>query len=678
MRPKRGTFTRQPRRKLRLLLKSIVVFAILANVVVIGVAVAALINYHRFSNDFVSPEELSVNQPSAGATITDRNGNLLYQVLDEKGERKPVTLNQISPDLIAATISTEDYTFFSNAGLNVKGLARAVVENASVFAGNSQLGEGSGGSSITQQLVKNLYIPTDQRRERSLSRKIREAVFSLELSKRYDKSQILEWYLNQISYGGIYTGVEAASEAYFNKPASDLTLDEAALLAGIPQSPAQYDPITNPDAALARRNQVLDLLEQRARVQVGSGSYYLPDHQAIEAAKQAPLDVAKPNVSVEAPHFVFSYIEPQLEKLVGKDAMLRDGLVVTTTLDLNLQHDAEQAVNKWISKYEGASNDHNGAAMVIDPKTGEILAMVGSRNYFDKDIDGEVNNLLAINSPGSSFKPFVYLSAFLKLGWNPNTILQDTPVTYQETDGTTFSPTNPEHNYNGPISLRDALGNSLNVTAFKTAEAVGVPSVIDFGKSVGITSLNGTYGPSIAIGGVDIKPFDLTYAYGALANDGVMAGQTTFAPTAKDERNIDPVGILKITDASGKVLFDINQHRGEWRVIPHQAAAEMTDILTDPTAVCLTFGCGGLNVPGHKVAVKTGTSQPFDQNGPNKDDIGETLAFGYTPDFVVGVWDGNADNSPIHSIFSTTIAFPTMSDIMVAAYREQSIAQSKP
>ncbi|HEX5368171.1 MAG TPA: transglycosylase domain-containing protein, partial [Dehalococcoidia bacterium] len=627
MRPKRGTFTRHSRRNLRFLLKSAVALAFLANIVVVVVAVAALLNYHHFSSDFVSPEALSVNQPSAGATIVDRNGNLLYRVIDEKGERVPVTLDKISPDLVAATISTEDNTFFGNAGLNVKGLARAIIENMNVFAGDSQLGEGSGGSSITQQLVKNLYIPNDQRPERSISRKLREAVFSLELTKRYDKSQILQWYLNQISYGGIYTGVQAASQAYFNKPVSDLTLAQAATLAGIPQSPAQYDPITNPDAAIARRNQVLDLMEQRSRIQVGPNSYYLPDHAAIEAAKQAPLDIAKPNYSIEAPHFVFSYIEPQLEKLVGKDAMLHDGLVVTTTLDLNLQHDAEQAVDKNIAPYEKASNDHNGAAIVMDPKTGEVLAMVGSRNYFDKDIDGEVNNLLAINSPGSSFKPFIYLSAFLKLGWNPDTILQDTPVTYQESDGTTFSPTNPEKTYNGPISLRNALGNSLNVTAFKAAEAVTVPSVIAFGKSVGITSLTGSYGPSIAIGGVDIKPFDLAYAYSALANDGVMAGQTTFAPLAPDERNIDPVGILKVTDASGNVLFDINDHRGEWRVIPHQDAAEMTDILSDPSAVCITFGCGGLNVPGHKVAVKTGTSQPFDQNGPNKDDIGETLAF---------------------------------------------------
>jgi membrane peptidoglycan carboxypeptidase len=558
----------------------------------------------------------------------------------------------------------------------LKGLARAIFENVSLIGGNDQMFDGTGGSSITQQLVKNIYIPPDQRVERSLSRKVREAVFSLELTKRYDKSQILEWYLNQISYGGIYTGVEAASRAYFGKPAVELTLDEAALLAGIPQSPAQFDPVNNPEAAMARRNQVLDLMAQRSSIQIGPDEFYTPSLADIEAAKQAPLQVARPVVPIEAPHFVFSYIEPQLEKLVGKDAMLHDGLVITTTLDLDLQHEAEQQIENWVSKYEAVSNTHNGAALVMDPKTGEVLAMVGSRNYFRDDIAGEVNNLFAPNSPGSSFKLFVYLAAFQKLHWNANTIIEDTPVTFKEADGTLFSPTNPTHDFHGPITLRNALGNSLNVPAFKTAEAVGVDSVVAFAKSVGFTALNGYYGPAIAIGGVDLKAFDLTYAYSALANDGVMEGQSTFAPEAKDERSVDPIGILKIQDASGKVLFDVNQHRAEWRVIPHNDAATMTSILSDPTAECITFGCGGLSVPGHSVAVKTGTSAPYDPNGPDKDKIGETWAFGYTPDYVVGVWAGNSDNAPISNIFSTTIAFPAMRDILLSAYQRQQDASS--
>jgi membrane peptidoglycan carboxypeptidase len=641
------------------------VFVVL--VMAAGVLSAGLVTYESYARDLVPPEELAVNRPSAGAIILDRNGKLLYRYVDDKeGLRYPVRLDQVSPAFLAATIATEDANFFTNPGVNVRGLVRAARENVGPLLREEEL-SGTGGSSITQQLVKNLYIAGDERAERSLDRKARELVFALELTKRYPKTQILEWYVNEISYGGLLSGVEAASQSYFAKPASELTLAEAALLAGIPQSPAAYDPRNNLEAAVERRGQVLDLMLRRSEIRIGPESFYTPDQEEIEAARSAPVELVPPSFPIEAPHFVFSYIAPQLEALVGKDAMLRGGLVVTTSLDLDLQYQAQDNLERWLQQHERSSNTHNGAVAVIKPSTGEILTMLGSRDYWREDIDGRVNNLLAPNSPGSSFKPFVYLASFLNLRWTPGTIIQDTPVTFRESNGTTFSPTNPNKRYNGSITLRNALGNSLNVPAFKTAMEVGVPRIVDFARSVGLTSLDSTYGPAISIGGVDLKPLDLTYAYTVLANGGVMAGHNALAPSSATERTIQPISILKIESPDG-LIFNVDDYRTQRRIVPEEHAYMVTDVLSDGGAQCIIFGCGGLTIPGYRVAVKTGTSEPYDPKGPNAGKIGETWAFGYTPDIVVGVWAGNSDNQPIVNIFSTTISYRVMRETLLNTY----------
>jgi membrane peptidoglycan carboxypeptidase len=650
-------------------LRVAVVTALLALAAVSVGGFFALANYERYADDFVPPDALAVNQPSLGARIVDREGRLLYDYLDDEvGVRIPVTLDEVSPAFLAATIATEDASFFDNTGVNMRGLVRAASENLNILDGDDDLLAGSGGSSITQQLVKNVYIPREQRTERSLDRKLREVVYALELTARYDKIQILEWYVNEISYGGVYTGVEAASRGYFGKPARELTLAEAALLAGIPQSPAAFDPISNPEAALARRDQVLDLIAGRQSIKIGLEAYYTPPPEEIAAARAEPVTVLQRSFPIAAPHFVLTYIGPQVEKLVGREALLRNGLVVTTTLDLDLQLKSEELIDRWVGEFEAISNTHNGAALIIEPRTGEVLAMVGSRDYFREDIDGNVNNLFAPNSPGSTFKPFVYLTAFERLGWSPGTIIQDTPVSFRESDGTVFRPTNPNKGFNGPITLRNALGNSLNVPAFKAAQSVGVDAILAYTRSVGFTSLNGQYGPAIAIGGVDLKPFDLTYGYGVIANGGVIAGQSTFAPSSRDERTIEPIGILKIVDRDGNVLFDIEQHRAQKQVVRPEHAYMISDILSDPRAQCLTFGCGGLNIPGHRAGVKTGTSEPYDPKGPDAGKIGETWAFGFTPEYVVGVWAGNSNNEPIVHIYSTSIAFRAMRDMLLAAH----------
>ncbi|HXH21047.1 MAG TPA: transglycosylase domain-containing protein [Dehalococcoidia bacterium] len=634
----------------------------------LAATVAAVGLYQSYVSGFVPPDQVAINQPSLGAKIYDRNGKLLYEYVDDReGLRRPVKLDAISDAFLAATIATEDSSFFTNPGISFTGLARAFVENVNPFSDG--FFDGPGGSSITQQLIKNVYIPFDERASRSIDRKLTETVYAIELTRRYSKAQILEWYVNQINYGSVYNGVEAASRGYFGKPASDLTLAEAALLAGLPQSPLRYDPRSDPEAALRRRNAVLDLMLHAGSIQIGEDRHVAYSAEEIEAAKQEPVVVAEGRFPIEAPHFVLTYVQQQLERILGKDAVYRQGLSVYTTLDLDLQNEAGAALERWISEFENSSHSRNGAVLVIDPPTGEIRVMIGSRDYFREDIQGTVNNLLAGNSPGSSFKPFVYLTSFLRLGWGPGTIIQDTPVTYREADGRVFQPQNPiVGSYQGNITIRNALGNSLNVPAFKTAQAVGVSDIVAAARKFGFTTLDGYYGPSIAIGGVDLTALDLTYAYSMLANGGVRVGLPV-QPARPGERALEPIAISRVLDRTGKVVFDAQEARRSERVVPEEYAYLITSILTDPQAVCLTFGCNGLNVPGYRVAVKTGTSSPFDPSGPNAGKIGETWAFGYTRDFAVGVWAGNADNSPVVNIFSTSISFRTMRDTMLAAYR---------
>ncbi len=625
---------------------------------------AGLYVYDDYAADFVQPEELAVNTPYDGAKIFDRNGEFLYELVDElNGLRRPVQFDKISPNMIAATVATEDSTFFENSGLNVRGLVRAAWENFNPL-GSGEILEGSGGSSISQQLAKNLYIPADERAERSIDRKIREAVFALELTRQYSKEQILTWYLNQINYGGIYYGVEAASEGYFGKPASDLTLAEAALLAGIPQSPNAYEPLTHPEAARQRRNQVLELIREKGAVYVGDGTTLAFTDNQIDAAQAEDVEVTRGGIALNAPQFVFSQVLPQLEALVGRDAMMQDGLKVTTTIDMSLQREAQDVLEKWVSEYEDASNSRNGAVIVIDPKTGEILTYLGSRDYYREDIQGQNDNLIALNSPGSSFKPFIYLTSFIELGWSPGTVIVDEKTQFKEDDGTVFEPTNPVDRYYGRITIRDALGNSLNVPPFRTAIAVGVDKIVEDATRFGFSTLDGQYGPSIAIGGVDLKAIDLAYGYAMLANGGVMRG----VQTDPESDRIDPVSVLSIKNRRGDDIYKSSTHTVEKRVVDEDNAYLITSILTDPQSRCITFGCGGIQVPGYSVAVKTGTSEPFAKDTPDEGKIGETWAFGYTRDYVVGIWAGNSDNSPVSHIYSTTISFQTMRDVMLDAY----------
>ncbi len=627
---------------------------VLFGVMVVGtmvMAVAGFVVYRVYANDMPPVEQL-LSQNAGGAQIFDRNGNALYTFSNDlSGLRSPVPLSDVSLYLRQATIDTEDSSFYSNPGINIKGLLRAAYEN--FLPGNPDFLQGSGGSSITQQFVKNVYIPEAERSQRSISRKLKETVYAMELTKRYSKDQILEWYLNQISYGGIYNGVEAASEGYFGKKANELTLGEAALLAGIPACPSCYDPLEHPEAAQKRRNQVLLLMAGKGDITPAEGWN----------AAQEPLNIVPHRFTIDAAHWVLSYIGPELEKMFGREAVYRQGLKVTTTLDLNLQTVAENAIENWVSQYENTSNGHNGALVAMDPRTGEIIAYVGSRDYFRDDIQGANDMAQAFNSPGSTLKPFNYVTAFMKKGWGPGTMVLDTPTCYDEENGTQFCPTNPAGDFHGPITIRQALGNSLNIPAFKVIQMAGVNDVVNTARKMGITGIDGTYGPSFTIGGTDVRLVDVVYGYSVFATGGIMRGVPTTMALPQGYRDLDPVSILKVEDSQGNVIWNADDQRTDEQIIPSQYAYLITNILSDPDAQCWTFGCGGLTVPGQHAAIKTGTSQPYE----NSHAIGDTWSFGYTPDLVVGVWAGNADNSPMINILSTSISWRAMRDFMEAA-----------
>jgi len=609
--------------------------------------------YQHYAGNLEPPDEALARTGSAGSRVYDRNGTQLYEFVDPlSGLSNPVPLSEISPWLTQATISTEDASFYDNPGVNVRGLLRAGMENLTPFGPGWF--KGSGGSSITQQLVKNVYIPEKERQRRTIGRKIKEVVLALELKRQYSDDQILEWYLNQVFYGNFAIGAEAAAWRYFGKPARDLTLGEAAMLAGIPQAPGDYTPVIpeNRPAAIERQHHVLDLMVKHG---------YVTQDQA-DAAKEEQLSFASASFPILAPHFVF-YVRDAVIKMcergvlqVPKDTdcqnlITRGGLRIYTTLDLPLQQRAEAIVEETISAKENWTNGHNAAAVVMVPATGEILTMVGSRDYFREDIDGEVNVTTSERSPGSTIKVFTYLTAFLQ-GWTPATIVRDEPIDIKSDQG------RPIQNWNfkfmGPITVRTALSQSVNVAAVRTILKVGIENVIDTAHKMGITSLTdpGRYGPALTIGGGELKLLDHTYAFGVLAENGSMRGMPSVEDLPTGYRQLDPVPILRIENALGTPLFEYKQ-ADSIQVVPAPYAYLITDILSKSA---IQWSLLTISRPA---AAKTGTSEDFKDN----------LVMGYTPDRVVGVWMGNSDGTPMaEGTFSAGGAGPIWRAIMEAAH----------
>lgn len=592
---------------------ALVILTVLASLVLllmVSGSILGLVAFAIFSRDLPSPDKLTNRKVAVSTRILDRNGKELYDVYRDVN-RNLVKLGDIPQVLINATLATEDGEFYQHRGFDVTGIARAF--RNIIFYHNLQ-----GGSTITQQLVKTTLLT----RERSVIRKIKELVLSIQIERLYNKDQILQIYFNEIPYGGTAQGVEAASELYFDKHASELTLTEAALLAGLPQSPTQYSPFgKQPQKARDRQRYVLTLMETRGWVTKEGKKEFLPKDQA-DAAKKEPLVYAKPGKGINAPHFSL-YVKSLLEDRYGADRVESGGLQVKTTLDLDLQQKMEKTVYEEVEKVR-ALKVGNGALVAMNPKTGEILAMVGSKDYYNEENDGNFNVAVdGMRQPGSSIKPFTYAIA-LSRGLTAATMLMDVPTNFANGDGTTYSPVNYDGFFRGPVSIRTGLGSSINIPAVKLLKIDGLENFIATAKSLGITTLNDPkkYGLSLTLGGGAVPLLQMVEAYSALANGGTR---------------VSPVSILEVKDSSGNTIESFHSETGPQAFSP-EISYIISNILSDDGARAAAFGRGSLlNIKNYNVAVKTGTSN----------DKRDNWAIGYTPSVVIGTWVGNNDFSPM-------------------------------
>ena len=596
-------------------------------------ACGALAAYATIAADLPSPDALRGRSATFVSTrIYDRNGHLLYEIFDPGGGRRTlVPYDEISPYLINATVATEDARFWQHGGVDPIGILRALVYN---------LREGrvvSGGSTITQQLVRLVLLSPEERTEQSLKRKVREAVLAAEISRRYSKEDILEIYLNEINYGNLAYGIGAAADTYFGKKARDLTLAEAALLAGLPQAPAYWDPYADLERAKRRQAVVLDLM-----VEAG----YITPAEA-EAAKAEPLHLQPVRSHIEAPHFVL-WVQQQLEQKYGAEVLYRSGLRVYTTLDSNLQAIAQEEVKAHLTTLADR-HATNAALVAVKPATGEILAMLGSADFNDPAIDGQVNVALRLRQPGSSIKPVTYVTAFEK-GWTPATLIWDVRTEFKDALGRPYVPKNYDGKEHGPVLVREALARSLNIPAVKTLDFVGLPAMLDTAHRLGIESLNRPdYGLSLTLGGGDVTLLEMVGAYAVFANGG---------------RRVPPVSILRIEDMNGRILEEYHPPAGE-QVISPQHAYLITDILADNEARAPTFGRNSVLKLSRPAAVKTGTT----------DDWRDAWTIGYTPELVAGVWVGNSDNSPMKKVSGARGAGPIWHNFMERALADRPAGQ---
>lgn len=611
--------------------------------------------YSTFARDLPSAEEIQRRSTESFETtrLYDRTGKvLLYEIVPpDTGWRTYVRLSDIPESLRNATIASEDRTFYSNVanwgGVNWAGFARAVW-------GELTGEDAGGGSSIYQQLVRNVIMPFDERVDRSQVRKIKEIVLAIELSRQYPgiegRNQILEWYLNNIFYGKMAYGVEAAAQTYFGKPVSELSLAESAMLVPIGNRPA-LNPIDAPEEAKRRQEIVLDLMYLQG---------YITAEEAY-AAKQEPLVIAPDVKDVRVPHWVF-YVRDRLIDQFGSEAVYGGGLQVITTIDLEKQAMAEAIAREKVAEIAEKYNARNAAVVVLDAKTAEILAMVGSLDYNDRSIDGQINMALSPRQPGSSFKPFTYATAFMQ-GYTPATMLMDVRTSFPDPPNPApYVPENYSRRFNGPILLRDALARSLNVPAVAMMHKVGINNVLDTAHAMGITTLRGaSYGLSLTLGGGEVRLLDMVYAFSVFANNGQMRGVPV--PPERQEpgfRKLDPVAILRVTGPDGQVLHDFKQPYRQ-QVIQPEVAYLITDILSDNQARIPGFGVNNaLVLEGRPAAAKTGSTNDFHD--------GWTV--GYTPQYVVGVWVGNTDYQPMENAPGARTAAPVWQRIMTELHRD--------
>lgn len=577
---------------------------------IIGICLLILFCYSWFLVEvaYQLPSPSKLNQLSGPVTteIYDRNSKLLYRFY-EGTNRTLIKLDEVPNQLIQATIAIEDKHFYSHPGVNPLAIARSI----KVYILENQI---QGGSTITQQLIKNTLLTSD----RNWQRKLKEVIIAFWAERVFSKDQILQMYFNEIPYGGTAVGVQAAAQTYFGKNAKDLKLSESAYLAGLTSSPTTYSPYgTNPQSGKKRQWQVLRRMVK---------DKYITQTQANDAFKEE-LVIHPPSQNIKAPHFVM-YVRALLTQKYGQRLVSQGGLKVYTSLDLLIQEMTEKVVKEELVSLANL-NVSNGAAMITDPKTGQILAMVGSKDYFDTSY-GNFNVTLALRQPGSSIKPITYATAF-KQGFSPANIILDAPVSFKN-QWENYTPLNYDNKFHGPVTIRTALGSSYNIPAVKMLSIVGIPNMINTAEDLGITTFNdpSKYGLSLTLGGGDIRLIDMMNVYASFSQLGISY-------------NSKP--ILRIYDSAGHLLEDNSDNEGK-RVLSPAVAFLITNILADNSARTPAFGPDSLlKIPNHTVAVKTGTT----------DSKRDNWTFGYTPEYVVGVWVGNNDNSPMNPKLSSGI-----------------------
>jgi len=626
-------------------------FAIIATVVLIFFLTVggAVVGYFYIAGQLPSPEELQTRQIAfVSSKIFDREGRLLYEVTDPQGGRRTyVPIGEISRYLIDATIATEDRNFWFHPGFDPIAVLRAVYYNL------SEQRIVSGGSTITQQLVRNVLLSPEERVQETAWRKIKEAVLAAEVTRIYPKDIILEIYLNEVYYGNLAYGIQAAAETYFGVDAADLTLAQASFLAGLPQSPATYDPFGGGlDRALSRQEDVLALMVEDGYISHTEGK--------LAAAEMREYEFEAPRLDLTtAPHFVV-YVRQTVEAMYGPEALYRneqgESLRIYTTLDARLQALAEEAVREGVTALADR-NATNGALVALDPTTGHILALVGSADFNDATIDGQVNVALRCRQPGSAIKPLTYVAAFER-GWTPATLFWDVRTEFPDGANPPYVPINYDEKYHGPMLLRDALANSYNVPAVKTLQFVGVNGLLEMATRLGVQSLVHPesycpdypydqppyHGLALTLGGGEAKLLEMTGAFAVFANGG---------------KRVPLSPILRIEDSRGNVLVDNSAPVGE-QVISPEHAYLITDILADSQARCRAFHCPSILQLSRPAAAKTGTTNDFR----------DALTIGYTPDLVTGVWVGNSDNSSMVNLPGAAGAGPIWHDFMEAAHAD--------
>jgi 1A family penicillin-binding protein len=581
-----------------------------------------------YAKDLPTPNKINARIAAQSTQIFDRNGKLLYEIHGDKN-RIMADWNEIPQDCKNATIAIEDKDFYKHGGFDLKRIFGAAFYNVS--AGKVS----QGGSTITQQFIKNALLTN----QRSVSRKIKEIILAIEIEQMYKKDDILKMYLNEIPYGSNAYGIKVAAKTYFNKDLRNLNLQECAVLAAMPQAPTYYSPYgTHKNELMERKDLVLKLMAEQK---------YIAKEEVKPAQKKEIAFSNNPYGAITAPHFVM-YVKEKLVEKYGEKTVNEGGLKVYTTLDLDKQRYAEEAVTKNVDKNKRAYNASNASLVAIDPKTGQIIAMVGSRDFFNQKIDGNVNVAVMERQPGSSFKPFAYATAWKTNGWGPGSTLYDLRTDF----GGGYVPNNYDGRFRGPVSMRKALQNSLNIPAVKTLYIAGLNNVLDTAHAMGITTLNdkSRYGLSLVLGAGEVKLIDMTSAFGVFANKGVRQESSWF---------------VKIEDAKGKTIEEYKDKQGK-KVLDPQIAYLINNVLSDDSARAEVFGTGGsLTLRGRPVAAKTGTTN----------DYKDAWTLGYTPSLAAGVWAGNNDNTPMTRAGGSIAAAPIWHDFMTKALSSTTVEQ---